>query len=189
MSYCPECGAKTDGQIFCSTCGTRLTDDTRSTYKTSTTSYIEPQGRNYDYPKPTYQYEKDKNSIQKTTQLQIVIILQWIGVVLLGFATLITLIVFFPIGIIVGLFFWLQLWIVRGLNAFNNSARIVLLVLTGIGLFSSLIGIFTGNGFDIIGIFVSSFIIYTLAFHKPTVDLFIKYSSISRAPSYRPNYS
>jgi hypothetical protein len=71
-----------------------------------------------------------------------------------------------PIGVVILVIAGLLVWLVRELAKYNNTARIISLVLTGLGAVGDL------AGGDFIGLIIGGLIIYALAFDKPTVALF-----------------
>jgi hypothetical protein len=60
----------------------------------------------------------------------------------------------------------LGIWLVRELAKYNNTARIIQLVLSGLSFLGSIFSL------DVIGLVLGGLVIYALAFDKPTVALF-----------------
>lgn len=102
----------------------------------------------------------------RTGWLTFVIVLYWIGIVLIGIGGLVLLTIIPPLGVILFALAGLMIWLVRELNKYNNTARIISLVLTILGALTDV-----SNG-DVIGLIFAGLIIYALAFDKATVALF-----------------
>ncbi|MFV2015491.1 MAG: hypothetical protein ACC656_08700, partial [Candidatus Heimdallarchaeota archaeon] len=95
------------------------------------------------------------------------IVLYWIGIVVIGIGGLFLLIIFPPFGLILFVLAGLMIWLVKELAKYNNTARIIVIVLT---ILSAIADLARGN---IIGLIIGGLIIYALGFDQPTKELFI----------------
>ena len=116
----------------------------------------------------------------RTAGLLIVLILNYIGVGILFLVSL----MLFALNPFVGLIFFvitgLYLILTYYLQEYDNTARIICIVLTGIGLVLNL------TSFNVISLAIGIFEIYILAFHEPTVILFTGQPAYNNN-SYNPN--
>lgn len=181
MPYCQSCGTMQDSDaLFCSNCGDYLKSSTAGSnhpnqYASSSNSYSQPpkigfvnQNTGYSgYQRDNYNQNNFQSNIKtRTTELTLVLVLQYIGAGILGFISLLFFAMSPIVGLIIiilaGLFFWL----IYSVQQFNNTARWIMIILIALGLLDSL------SGFNIIGLALGALQIYVLAFHEPTVRLF-----------------
>ena len=188
MTYCQACGTQNDSNaLFCENCGTKLKKDTNTPnqspqYSTPNNNY--PQGPwpyyvKQNYPNATNTYYNTYGN-RRTTEMTVVLVLLYIEVAILGLLTFIVFVISPLLGailfIITGLFFWLFYSVQR----YNNTARIIALIIIALGLLSSL------QTLNFISIAIGIFEFYVLAFHQPTVNLFMKQRF---TPNYNYNYN
>lgn len=177
MNICVFCESEIDDDaVFCPSCGARITygrgaqvngmnasfgrpnQQYNANYSTSQNSFNSYNA--YNYPSSYPQYK------ERTTELTIILILQYLAVIVLAIVSIIAFLLFPPIGILVAVLTGLFYWLTYELQNYNNTARIIVLVLSALGLIMDIIT------FNIISIVIGIFIIYALAFHQPTINLF-----------------
>lgn len=161
MTKCSKCGHNNDDKtVFCDNCGNRLSK------VITITPNAEPV-------------------IQKDRPLLFTIVLGFnyviAGIIALGSVLVLlvailglftsnalnqTNIFLFLAGIIPLIIAVLYFWVNMELQEYNNTARIIIVVISGINL---VISIFI---YSIFGLIISGVIIYSLAFHRGTVRLF-----------------
>ncbi len=177
MLICVFCEQEIDDDsVFCPYCGSKITygrnsrsnslqensrGSNRRFYANSSSYQNNVTGYN------SYQYSNTNSQWKfRTPALTAVLVINYIGVALLAFFSLILFAVIPVVGIIflgiTGLYFWLN----YALQEYNNKARIITLILNGLGALVSLVS------FNIIGLAIALFEIYVLAFHDPTLELF-----------------
>ncbi|MHA2252911.1 MAG: hypothetical protein ACXAD7_21290 [Candidatus Kariarchaeaceae archaeon] len=190
MVYCNECGINNkDTSAFCGNCGANL----QNTQEEQPAKGFQQSSQGYqktlqEYQQPTQGYQRlgefqqAPQSYQpgyhqgypagklppRTGWFTLVIVFNWIGIIILGLVGLVWLVLFYPIGIIIFVFVGLFVWLVRELAKYNNTARIIQLILSGLGVLE-------GRSLKLdalIGAVIGALTIYALAFHKPTVALF-----------------
>jgi hypothetical protein len=170
MTFCTTCGTKNkESDSFCGSCGASLGSDPPQ----QTSQEIYQSQPTYQQPaqpyteSPSYQPSYLPGQLPpRTGWLTFVIVLSWLGIIAGGIFGLLLLGAFPAFGFVILLFVGLGIWLVRELSNYNNTARIIQLVLTSLGLLSSL------STLDIIGLILGGMIVYALAFHKETVALF-----------------
>ena len=185
MNICVYCEqAIDDDAVFCPFCGAKLT-------------YVQPSNRNNvsnsqfrsnqplrpHYPAAYNPYQNMGANYQynpRTSELTILLAINYVGVGLLGLVSTLLFVLLPPIGIITFVFTGLFFWLIYSLQQYNNTARIIYLILSVIGLVTNLISL------NIIGLLISIFAIYTLGFHQPTMDLFS--GQYSNHPYQNQNY-
>jgi len=182
VSFCPNCGAKSGSQPAQAPpqgvppTGTPI--GTGTGYRQPATpqggAYAQPQG----YQQP-HGYQGEHGFKRKTGWLTFVIVINWITVGFLGLGVL-GLLAFSGefsneegVGEIIGIvvvilliIMGLYAWMTAKLGKFSNGARIACIILSCLGLLSSLASL------NIIGLAVQGLTIYALAFDKETVALF-----------------
>ncbi len=182
-NFCYNCGATLElDDRFCGECGSTIDQSTSYQYsKPITPSYdrspsISPSP-SYSYP-PTTPYRAPGLPYKRRTGwLTFVLAINWIVIVLMGLGGyLFYLIVdaFSPENGDVGLSFLLiisvivglLIWVTMSLSKYSNTARIVMLILAGIGFVGGLALL------DPFTLVIAGLIIYALGFHKETVALF-----------------
>ena len=100
------------------------------------------------------------------SQLNIVIIINWIQFWILMVLNLLVLVIFFPALIITAPLTYLQYWTAKMLRRYSETAKTIALILAGL----SAISVFSGNLFGLIG----AYEIYVLGFHEETKMQFNK---------------
>lgn len=178
MRFCTTCGTKNDDTAtFCGGCGASLEQPAKQQpsqdYQPASSGY-QPAPQEYQQGPPAYQqgppayqqgYMPDELP-PRTGWLTFVIVMGWIGVILLGLGGLIFLVIFPPIGLVILVIAGLFYWLVRELSKYNNTARIVNLVLSVLGVLGAL------APFNLVSLIISGLTIYALGFHQETIALF-----------------
>lgn len=194
MNICVFCEQAIDEDaVFCPNCGARITYGRnaqgnglnlpqRRSYQQYNANYSTNQNFNnsynaYQYPTSYPQYR------ERTTELTIILVLNYIGIAILAIVTVILFLMFPPIGLLVAIITGLLYWLTYELQNYNNTARIIVLILSALGLISDIIT------FDIISIVIGIFVIYVLAFHQPTINLFEGNYTSKRNPNPYNSYN
>ena len=174
MNICVFCEEWIDSDaVFCPFCGAKIT------YAQTNNRFQAPRVSNQQYnasPPVRPNYPPSYNSFQynmpnyrlkdRTTGLTIVLVLNFLAIAILGFASFVLFMLSPPLGLIVMGLVGLYFWLIYELQQLNNTARGIYLALSILGL---LLNLFSLN---IIGLTLTIFEIYILAFHQPTIDLF-----------------
>ena len=174
MNICVFCEEWIDSDaVFCPFCGAKIT------YAQTNNRFQAPQVLNQNYntnPPIRPNYPPSYNSFQynspnyklkeRTTGLTVVLVLNYIGIAILGFASFLLFMLSPPIGLILILIDGLYFWLIYELQQLNNTARGIYLALSILGLILNFLSL------NIIGLAITIFDIYILAFHQPTIDLF-----------------
>ncbi|OLS25226.1 MAG: hypothetical protein HeimC2_19020 [Candidatus Heimdallarchaeota archaeon LC_2] len=172
MAFCTVCGTKNeDNTDYCGNCGAKIQEISQEqpakNYQQSDKYQNTPNYQELYQSPPSYPQGYMENQLPpRTGWLTFVLVIDWIGIILVGVIGLFFLIFIPPAGIIILIFVGLFYWLVKELTRYNNTARIISLVLTGLGVLGDLLG------GDFIGLIVGGLIIYALAFDKETVALF-----------------
>ena len=197
MNICIFCESEIDEDaVFCPNCGTRITYGKNSQAKSSnfpqgstnqqyTANYSTAQHYNNSYNANRYpgSYPVYK---QRTTQLTIILVLNYIELSILGFFTILFVEINPLIGILTGLIFGLIFWLIYELQHYNNTARKMVLVLTGLSLIWDMLTFTTS--FNFLGVVLAVFTMYVLAVHQPTINLFEENYSARSSPNNYPRY-
>ena len=164
MNICPYCETQLDSDaIYCTNCGTKINQNKVYT-NTGISSSTDSNNNSHVYIPYQHRYRLDK----RTSELKIVLVLEYFLLVNVIFASLAILVVNPGLGFIAIVVSGLYFYLVYLIQQFNNTARIVLIILLVIGLLVTIVS------FNIIGIAFCIFQIYALGFHKQTIDLFSK---------------
>ncbi len=201
VNFCSNCGTKFEASDrFCPECGHSISkfpgissqQTFQQTQKRATPIIYSPP---YSPPAPAHQKGPEFPYKRKTGWLTFVIV---VNCFLIGILSMGAFLYFFfmsdleaeagsEIENYVFLFFIIYLaiiglliWLTVALNNYNNVARVIMIILSGIVIIGSL---FTVN---VITLAVNGLIIYGLGFHKETVALFTTSSgrSYQRPPRY-----
>jgi len=186
MTFCNNCGTKNEAEAsFCGKCGTKLEVETPAKEQPQYQSPEQPVQQNQapqGYQQPAQGYQQAPQGYQqgflpgelppRTSWLTYVIVMNWIVIILLGLVGLFVVFIFPPLGLFFLGLAALVYWLVRELSLYNNTARMISIVLTGLGILGDLS---SGN---FVGLILGGLIIYALTIHKETVALFApKYTS------------
>ncbi|MFV2014487.1 MAG: zinc-ribbon domain-containing protein [Candidatus Heimdallarchaeota archaeon] len=201
MAFCTACGTQNqDNSSFCGNCGSNMKgpDQQSAEMASPTESYqnthvdksqiIQNQGyQDQHFPKQQaynqHGYQPGHPGIlpPRTGWLTFVIVMYWISVVLIIIGALFLfafssefgyegfILQFFGIMLlgVAGLIVWL----IKELNKYNNTARIIGIVLAVLGILGE-INSLINQTFNPVNIVVSGLIFYTLAFEQETIALF-----------------
>ncbi|MHA2403003.1 MAG: zinc ribbon domain-containing protein, partial [Candidatus Kariarchaeaceae archaeon] len=172
--HCTECGTKNEmNASFCGTCGSKFSRTPQSQHQESPPGYQQTP-LSYQQAHPGYvqappAYQQPQRGYQQTPQgyqqvplgyqhgylpgqrpprtgwLTYVIVLSWIGIGLGLLGGIFFLFIWPPIGLVILAFAGLGIWLVRELAKYNNTARIIQLVLSGLSFLGSIFSL------DVIG--------------------------------------
>jgi hypothetical protein len=183
VSFCPNCGSKTNDQP-----AKAVQQSVPGTGTSTGTSYRQPttqQGGHYAQPQPQApMYSGGQVFKKRTGWLTFVIVVNWISVGFIGLGIILFLFLYsefeeefaaegmdisgalgitvFILLIVIGLIIWLTIQ----LGKFSNTARIISIIFSVIGLISGL------ATFNLFSIALQGLRLYALAFDKKTVALF-----------------
>lgn len=166
--FCPFCGAKIDyarrsqsnSRFINQHSSNRQYNNNQLSYQANNQSYNTPYNSMANQS-PYYGYK------QRTALFTVVLVLSYFGVAMLAMVSFIIFLLAPPVGIIVFIIVGLMFWLTYALQQYNNSARMIFIVLAGLGILISI------PTFNIISIAIGIFEIYVLAFDQQTVDLFV----------------
>ena len=137
MTYCQNCGTLQDiDAIFCSNCGTRMNINTSQGNNNPTMSSNPTNGNlyssNYNGQSHSNAYQKTSYSsfpVQRTTELTIVLVLQYISLAIIGF---ISIFIFFDspiLGMLIFVILGLIYLLINSLQNYSDTARIIMIIL------------------------------------------------------------
>ena len=201
MLICVYCDAEIDDDsVFCPSCGSKITYGRTSQISQTSNAYSSAprvlrvsndQYNSYNSSYQNYNNNYNQNSYrntdyqlkERTAGLTIVLVLNYIGIAILGLLSIILFLVNPFVGLIFSGFTGLVFWLIYSLQEYNNTARIIFLVLVILG---SIINLTT---LDIIPLLIGLFEIYVLAFDQQTVELFEEPRNLNRSSNPYSNYN